>query len=144
MTITVDQARTTLRRIRTAEVLFAVVSLYFASSLPLPAGGGREWFLVVHWYGMVAASLFLAWALRRPTSGAWLGAVGLSAYVLGNAALGWRPFAEAVRGRPGPAVALSLALLAVPVVAQVVVGVACWRSREIMLSTKRGSGAPVA
>jgi hypothetical protein len=90
-------------------------------------------FLLVHWYGMVAIAIGLTVSLRRASRTAWAVASILSAYFLFSFAVGLRAWRVAVASDQyvGPAVVLSYAIVGIAALAQLDVGVRCWRARSL-------------
>jgi hypothetical protein len=142
-----DDAQAILRRGRWSEILFAAVALYLALSLPFPPPNGQMLFLLAHWYGMVAIAVGLAVSLRRPSRTTWAVASILSAYFLFSFAVGlgaWRNAGPTAQ-YPGPAIVLSYAILGMAALAQLDVGLRCWRARSLRLNAGDESEiAPVA
>ena len=127
-----NEAQLILRPARWSELVFAVIALYIALSLPFPPPDGQARVLFVHWYGMVAIAIGLTVSLRRPSRTAWAVASILSAYFLFNSAVGFRTrIAVALNQDVGPAFALAYAIVGIAVLAQVDVAVRCWRARSL-------------
>lgn len=138
----VNEAQVILRPARWSELVFTVIALYLALSLPFPPPDGQTIFLLVHWYGMVAIAVGLTISLRRPSRTAWAVASILSAYFLFSFAVGLRAWwvLRASHQDIGPAFALAYAILGIAVLAQVDVGVRCWRARSLRTNARAASG----
>ena len=137
----------TLRPARWAELVFSIVSLYLAASLPLRPVDSRGVWLMVHWYGMTVLAIGLVIALRRPSRVSWAIAAALSAYFTINCAIGVVATrrGEGAAAYAGPALILSYAILGLALVAQLYVGFRCWRARTIWHRPPSGDIiAPVA
>lgn len=137
----------TLRFARWPELVFAIIALYLASSLPLPPQGSRGLWLIVHWYGTALVAAGLVIALRRPSRVSWVAALALSAYFVANCAIGLLVLARGgmAAAYAGPAVVVSYAILGVALLAQLVVAAYCWRARAIWRGVPPGElMAPVA
>ena len=136
-----------LRPARWSELLFAAIALYLALGLPFPPPDGQMLFLLAHWYGMVAVAIGLTISLRRPSRITWAVAAVLSAYFLFSFAVGLRAWQVAVASRQylGPAIVLSYAIVGIAALAQLDVGIRCWRARSLRTNARAGSNiAPVA
>ena len=136
-----------LRAARWSELVFAIIALYLAASVPLRPQAPRGLWLLVHWYGMTFVAFGLVIALRRPSRTAWTLAAVLSAYFAVNCAIGVlalrRGGAAAVYA--GGAVVASYVILGVALLAQFHVAICCWRSRSIWRRATQGNiVAPVA
>lgn len=105
-------------------------------SLPWPPPAGLR-FAWVHWTATAVTSAILAIRLRRPSRGTWYAAAVLSAYVLVNSF--WLVIAARNLGQADSRSMLSLAFFVLPWVAQLVVAVACWRSRAMRHGARTGN-----
>ena len=142
-----NEPQVVLRSARWSELIFAILALYLAASLPLrPRDHGGLW-LLVQWYGMALAAFGLSVALRRPSRASWVGAVVLSAYFAVICAVGavTPRRGGAAAGYAGPAVVLSYIILGIALLAQFNVALRCWGARRIWRRPAPGEiVAPVA
>jgi hypothetical protein len=138
---------TILRAARSSELVFAVIALYLAASVPLRPLDHRGLWLLAHWYGMTLVAFGLVIALRRPSRAAWAVATILSAYFVVNCAIGVAALRRggAAAEYAGSAVLVSYVILGIALLAQLHVAISCWRSRSIWRRVTQGDiVAPVA
>lgn len=127
-----------LRGARWSELLFALIALLLARGLPMVPPGAMTTFLLVNWYGMALAALWLVFALRRPSRLSWAAAVALSVYFFANVLFGLVAGGTGARGGEaiGPAFVLSPVLIVMAALAQIGVVIRCWQARDVW--TRRG------
>jgi hypothetical protein len=122
-----------LRRARWSELLFGLIALLLALSLPFAPPDGRTQFLLVHWYTMAFAAFGLVAALRHPSRLVWALTVVLSAYFLASVVVGLADWRLRTTARPlgETAFVLSLLLVGMAALAQVGVAIRCWQARRL-------------
>lgn len=136
-----------VRSARWSELIFAIIALYLAASLPLRPQGDRGLWLMIHWYGMTVVAFWLVFALRRPSRARWLAAAALSAYFAVNCVIGVVVLRQggAAAAYAGSAVALSYMIVGIALLAQLDVAFRCWRARQLWSRSAPGDiVAPVA
>ena len=136
-----------LRPARWAELVFAIVALYLAASVPLRPVDNRGLWLLMHWYGMTFIAIGLVVALRRPSRASWAVAAALSVYFVVNCVIrvGTMHTGGPAAAYAGPAVVVSYAILGLGLLAQLYVAFRCWRARTIWHESAPGDiRAPVA
>ena len=135
-----EPERQILRRTRWAEALYALLATLMSLSLPWPPPAGLRlaWF---HWTATAVMAAVLVFWLRRPSRGAWYAAAGLSAYVWINSF--WLVIAVRNLRQGDSRALLSTALFLLPWLVQLVVAVACWRSRALRQGARVGELARV-
>ena len=135
-----EPERRILRRARWAEALYMSMATLMSLSLPWPPPAGLR-FMWVHWTATAVMAAILAIRLRRPSRGSWYAAAILSAYVGIN--VFWLVIAARNLRQTSPGALLSLAFFVLPWLAQLVVAVACWRSRALRHGSRAGDLARV-
>ena len=127
-----------IRIARWSEGVLALVAVFFALSLPVPASWSTS-ILWLHWSGIAVFAAVLAWRLRQLTRPLWWAAAFLCAYVLFNTITSFDRFVQAVRDRPGPAVTLSLAIASLTWTSQLIVAGCLYYTRSSLRASKEGA-----
>ena len=143
MRVIVSTPDVVLRRARWSQLLFGLIALLLASTLPVGLSDGRMVFMLVHWYGVALVALWLVVAFRRPSRVTWAAAVVLCVYFVVNAMFGPSILQATIRRDPLDYVwFLAPVLILMATLAQISVGIRCWQARAIW--TQRGEGSSAA